>query len=336
MKMLNGNSLKAVIGIIAFAAVSLVAPMRSAAQMPLTPQVLDKDVTVSEFNALNVSDDFEVTVARGAYSVHLTVDKELAPYVEVYVRSRTLFINFDEKAVPRDLRKLYRGRGGLTATFRVTVYTPDLQRVTLSDYAILTGTEEFVASEFELVAAGKTQVKNLSITAASAKVSLKKNAFANLVLRTDRALEVSTDNNATLDLSYDAESLTLLSGGSSIVNADGPCVSMNLTTAGSSQVKISSETEALDIVAEGNSQLTLTGKAYDMKIQGSRNATVDALAMPLETVDANMANSSSVLVDASKSIHANLVGGSALYFTGNPAIEIEKIIKSTLAPYGTK
>ena len=335
MKFLKDNSLRAIIGTVAFAAVLLGAPLRSAAQV-LSPLMLDKDITVTEFNALNVSDDFEVTVARGAYGAHLTVDKELSPYVEVYVRSRTLFISFDEKAVPRDLRKLYRGRGGLTATFRVTVYTPDLQSVTLSDYAILTGTEDFVASDFELVAAGKTQVKNLSITAASAKISLKKNAFANMVVRTDRSLEVSTDNNSTLDLSFDAETLTLLSGGSSIINADGPCVTMNLTTAGSSQVKISSETEVLDIAAEGNSQLTLTGKAYDMKIQGARNATVDALAMPLETVDANMANSSSVLVDASKSIHANLVGCSALFFTGNPSIEIEKIIKSTLAPYGTK
>ena len=335
MKMLNGNSLKAVIGTIAFAVAVLVAPQRSAAQV-LSPLVMDKDIAVTEFNAINVSDDFEVTLTRGAYGAHLTVDKELAPYVEVYVRSRTLFINFDEKSVPRDLRKLYRGRSGLTATFRVIVYTPDVKSITLSDYAILTGTEEFVSTDFELAAAGKSQVKNLSVTAATAKVSLKKNAAANLVLRADRSIEVATDNNSTLDLSYDAETLTLYSGGSSIISADGPCVTMNLTTTGSSQVKVSSETEVVNVSAEGNSLLTLNGKAYDMKVQGARNASVDALAMPLETVDANLANNSSVLVDASKSIHVNLVGGSALYYTGNPLIEIEKIIKSTLAPYGTK
>ena len=335
MKMLNGNSLKAVIGMIAFAVAALVSPQRSAAQIP-SSLVMDKDVVVTEFNALNVSDDFEVTLTRGAYGAHITVDKELAPYVEVYVRSRTLFINFDEKAVPKDLRKLYRGRNGLTATFRVIVYAPDIKNITLADYAILTGTDDFVSTDFELAAAGKSQVKSLSITAATAKISLKKNAAANLMVRADRSVEVSTDNNSTLDLSYDTETLTLLSAGSSVVNADGPCVNLNLTTAGSSQVKISSETEVVDITAEGSSLVTLNGKAYDLKVQGVRNASVDALAMPLETVDANMANSSSVLVDASKSIHANLVGGSALYFTGNPTIEIEKIIKSTLAPYGTK
>ena len=65
MKFLKDNSLRAIIGTVAFAAVLLGAPLRSAAQV-LSPLMLDKDITVTEFNALNVSDDFEVTVARGA------------------------------------------------------------------------------------------------------------------------------------------------------------------------------------------------------------------------------------------------------------------------------
>jgi hypothetical protein len=82
--------------------------------------------------------------------------------------------------------------------------------------------------------------------------------------------------------------------------------------------------------------LTLTGKATEMKVKGSRSSTVDAFAMPLETVEANLSNSSSVTVTVSKKIYANLVGGSSLYYSGTPVFEIEKIVKSTLAPYGTK
>ena len=160
MKMLKDNSLKAIIGMIAFAAVLVFAPQRAAAQS-LSAQLTDKDIMVSEFNAVNVSDDFDVTVSRGTYGVRLTVDKELAPYVEVYVRSKVLYISYDEKAVPKELRKVYRGKGGLTPTFRVVAYTPELQAVTLSDNAILTGVEEFAASDFELTMAGKSQVRNL-------------------------------------------------------------------------------------------------------------------------------------------------------------------------------
>ena len=335
MKLLNDKSLKAIIGMIAFAAAMVFAPQRSAAQS-LSAQLTDRDIMVSEFNAINVSDDFEVTVARGSYGVRLTVDKDLAPYVEVYVRSKTLYISYDEKAVPKDLRKLYRGKGGLTPVFRVMAYTPELQSVSLSDYATLTGVEEFVTGDFELTAVGKSQVKNLSVASASAKIVLRKNAVATLNVKTDRGVEVNTDNNANLKLTFTGRELALNADGSSVVVADGPTTSLNLMTGGSSDVSVTSDTEKVDLTTEGSSRLTLTGKATELKIKGSRNSYVDAFAMPLETVEANLSNNSCITVSVSKQVYVNLVGGSALYYSGSPEFRIEKIVKSTLAPYGTK
>ena len=319
--MLKDNSLKAIIGMIAFAAVLVFAPQRAAAQS-LSAQLTDKDIMVSEFNAVNVSDDFDVTVSRGTYGVRLTVDKELAPYVEVYVRSKVLYISYDEKAVPKELRKVYRGKGGLTPTFRVVAYTPELQAVTLSDNAILTGVEEFAANEFELTMAGKSQVRNLSIAAASARVSMKKNAIANLNLKTDRGVEVNTDNNSNLKLTFTGRELALTSDGSSVVVADGPTKSLNLATGGSSQVSVTSNTEKVQVTSEGSSKLTLTGKAEEMEVKGSRSSVVDAFAMPLEEVEADLSNSSSVTVSVSKKVSVNLVGGSALYYSGSPEFKI--------------
>ncbi|MBR5108174.1 MAG: DUF2807 domain-containing protein [Bacteroidales bacterium] len=336
MKMLKDNSLKAIIGMMAFAAVLLVAPQRVAAQS-LSAQLTDKDITVSEFNAVNVSDDFEVTVSRGTYGVRLTVDKELAPYVEVYVRSKVLYISYDEKAVPKELRKQYRGKGALTPVFRVVAYTPELQAVTLSDNATLTGVEEFTADEFELTMAGKSQVKNLSISATSARISMKKNAVATLNLKTDRGVEVNTDNSANLKLTFTGRELALTADGSSVVIADGGSTrSLNLSTGGSSQVSVISDTEKVEVTAEGSSKLTLTGKALEMEVKGSRSSVVDAFAMPMEEVEANLSNSSTVTVSVSKKVSVNLVGGSSLFYSGSPVFEIEKIVKSTLAPYGTK
>ena len=335
MKMLNDKFLKAIIGMIAFAAVMAFAPQRAAAQN-LSAQLMDKDIMVSEFNSLNVTDDFDVTVSRGTYGVRLTVDKDLAPYVEVYVRSKTLYVSFDEKAVPKEIKKLYRGRGGLDPVFRIVAYTPELQSVTLADNATLSGAEEFPASDFELTATGRTQVKNLSVAGVSAKIVLKKNAIATLNLKTDRGVEVNTDNNANLKLTFTGKELALNSEGSSVVVAEGPTRSLNLMTGGSSQVSVTSETDNVDVNTEGSSRLVLTGKALDMKVKGSRSSSVDAFAMPLETVEAELYNSSSVTVTVSKLVHVSLVGGSSLYYSGKPVFEIEKIVKSTLAPYGTK
>ena len=335
MKTLKDKSLKAVIGMIAFATVLLVAPQRAKAQS-LSAQLTDKDIVVSEFNAVNVSDDFEVTVARGTYGVRLTVDKELAPYVEVYVRSKVLYVSYDEKAVPKDLRKMYKGKGALTPVFRIVAYTPELKAVTLSDNATLIGVDEFVTDEFELTAAGKSQVKNLTVSAASARISLKKNAVASLNVKTDRGVEASTDNSSNLKLTFTGRELALTADGSSVVVADGPTKALNLATGGSSQVSVNSDTETLELTTEGSSKLTLTGKAVDMKVKGSRSSVVDAFAMPLETVEATLSNSSTVTVTVSKSVYVNLVGGSALFYSGTPEFKIEKIVRSTLAPYGTK
>ena len=121
-----------------------------------------------------------------------------------------------------------------------------------------------------------------------------------------------------------------------MVVADGPTKALNLATGGSSQVSVNSDTEKLDLTTEGSSKLTLTGKAVEMKVKGSRSSVVDAFAMPLETVEATLSNSSTVTVTVSKTVYANLVGGSALFYSGTPEFKIEKIVRSTLAPYGTK
>ena len=198
------------------------------------------------------------------------------------------------------------------------------------------GVEEFVANDFELTAVGKSQVKNLRLTASSARISMKKNAVVNMNLKTDRGVEVNTDNNANLKLTFSGRELALSADGSSVVVAEGPTRNLNLATSGSSQVSVSSDTEDVEVTAEGSSKLTLTGKALEMKVRGSRSSFVDAFAMPVENVEASLTNSSTVTVTVSKKVNVNLIGGSSLYYSGTPEFQIEKIVKSTLAPYGTK
>ncbi len=334
MKTLIDKSLKALIGMIAFATL-LVAPQRLSAQA-LTTQLSDKEIPVSEYNSINVSDDFEVTLARGAYGVRLTVDKDLAPYVQVYVKAKTLFLSFDEKAVPKEIKKLYKGRNGLNPVFRVVAYTPEIQSITLADNAVFIGVEEFVSPKFELSATGKSQVKNLSVMAASARLTLKKNAQAVVSVRSERGVEVSLDNNANLKLTATGNELVVHSEGSSVLVASGPCHALNVFSSGSSQVTITSDTEKVDLTMEGSSKVVLTGKGNILNVKGSRNSSVDAYSMPFEEVTADLAGSSNVTVSVARKLDATLVGGSALFYSGSPEFRIGKIMKSTLAPYGTK
>ena len=335
MKKLICTPLAGLAAAVALVAVLALAPQRLSAQSQ-TAQLSDKEIPVSEFNSLNVSDDFEVTLSRGPYGVRLTVDKDLAPYVEVYVKAKTLYLSYDEKAVPKELKKLYRGRNGLNPVFRVVAYSPELRSVTLEDNATFIGVEEFVSPDFDLTAAGKSQVKNLSVSANSARINLKKNARATLSVRSQRGVEVSTDNNANLKLTATGNELTINSEGSSVVVASGPSQTLNVLSSGSSQVTVTSDTEKVNLTTEGSSTVVLSGKAVSMTVKGSRSSTVDAYSMPIEDILADLAGSSSVTVSVSKTADVTLVGGSALYYSGSPEFRIEKIVKSTLAPYGTK
>ena len=335
MKTLTSNFLKVVVGTITFT-LAIVFSASGLSAQALSAQLSDKEIPVSEFNALNVTDDFEVTLARGAYGVRLTVDKELAPYVEVYVKAKTLYITYDEKSVPKEIKKIYKGKNGLTPVFRVVAYTPEIQSITLSDNAVFIGVEEFTASQFELSATGKSQVKNLSVSAASAKIALKKGAVAVITAKTDRGVEVSTEGSSNLKLTSSGNEMIVNSEGSSVVVANGPSSSLNVFTAGSSQVSVTTDTGDVSLTMEGSSKVTLSGHAGNLSVKGSRSSSADAYSMPFKEVVADLSGSSNVTVTVSDKVDATLVGGSALYYNGTPEFKIQKIVKSTLAPYGTK
>ena len=335
MKGMNYNLLKAMTGIIASVIMLGLSASRGLAQ-GLTVQLEDKEVPVSEFNGLNISDDFDVTVAKGSFSVKLTVDKDLMPYVDVYVRSKTLYLSYDQKAVPKNIKKQYKGKSAPVPVFRVVVYTPTLESVVMSDNTRLTGVEEFFSSNFTLDAADKAEVQNLTVNATSAKVQMKKNTKAMLTLKTDRGVEVVTEGNASVKLNSTGKELIVNTSGSSNVAATGDCTLLNIASAGSSQVNVTTETEKVAVTAEGSSKVLLNGRGKQLIVKGTRSSSLDAYAFPVDEVEADLAGSSTVSVSVSQKVSATLVGGSSLYYSGTPEFRITKIVKSTLAPYGTK
>ena len=213
---------------------------------------------------------------------------------------------------------------------------PTLEAITLSDNATLTGTDPFLAGKFTLELKDKAQVKMLTINAQSAKIEMKKNTQAALTLTAERSIEVITDGNANIKLTLDAKELAVNASGSSIIAASGKARSTNLSTGNSSQVNLSVQTDRVEITAEGSSKINLAGDGEDMKLNASRSSNVEAVNFRAQNLDADLSGSAVASVDIVKSIKATLVGGSALYYSGSPTFTIGKIVKSTLAPVGTK
>ena len=76
MKKLNINILNAAIGMVAFIGAGCLSAPASA---QVVSHLEEKEIQLSEFNAIDIEDDFEVTLVQGAYAVRVYVYADLAP-----------------------------------------------------------------------------------------------------------------------------------------------------------------------------------------------------------------------------------------------------------------
>ena len=289
---------------------------------------------VGEFTMVSANGDFEVTLSKGSYGVRLTTDKNLTPYVQVYVRSNTLYLTYDEKSVPKDIKKLYKGKNASQPVFRAVVSMPQLNGIELDDNVILSSAEAFYGSDIVISLTDKAQVRNLTVQGNSITVNMKKNAQAALTLTADKKMEVTTDDKAILKLAEKAREITLNAKGGSdnALSGEGEILNLNLSEKTTSNVSHRTKNAVLNV--GGSSKLILTGTGEYLEVKGGKNAEVEAVAFPVKTMKAEL-DGGKVNVAVEKELNMTLLGGSSLFFTGSPTLIVNKIVKSTLAPAGT-
>jgi len=294
----------------------------------------ESTLPVGEFTMVSASGDFEVTLSKGSYGVRLTTDKNLTPYVQVYVRSNTLYLTYDEKSVPKDIKKLYKGKNASQPVFRAVVSMPQLNGIELDDNVILSSAEAFYGSDIVISLTDKAQVRNLTVQGNSITVNMKKNAQAALTLTADKKMEVTTDDKAILKLAEKAREITLNAKGSSdnALSGEGEILNLNLSEKTTSNVSHRTKNAVLNV--GGSSKLILTGTGEYLEVKGGKNAEVEAVAFPVKTMKAEL-DGGKVNVAVEKEMNVTLLGGSSLFFTGSPTLIVNKIVKSTLAPAGT-
>lgn len=294
----------------------------------------ESTLPVGEFTMVSANGDFEVTLSKGSYGVRLTTDKNLTPYVQVYVRSNTLYLTYDEKSVPKDIKKLYKGKNASQPVFRAVVSMPQLNGIELDDNVILSSAEAFYGSDIVISLTDKAQVRNLTVQGNSITVNMKKNAQAALTLTADKKMEVTTDDKAILKLAEKAREITLNAKGNSdnALSGEGEILNLNLSEKTTSNVSHRTKNAVLNV--GGSTKLILTGTGEYLEVKGGKNAEVEAVAFPVKTMKAEL-DGGKVNVAVEKEMNVTLLGGSSLFFTGSPTLIVNKIVKSTLAPAGT-
>ena len=250
------------------------------------------------------------------------------------MRSNTLYLTYDEKSVPKDIKKLYKGKNASQPVFRAVVSMPQLNGIELDDNVILSSAEAFYGSDIVISLTDKAQVRNLTVQGNSITVNMKKNAQAALTLTADKKMEVTTDDKAILKLAEKAREITLNAKGSSdnALSGEGEILNLNLSEKTTSNVSYRTKNAVLNV--GGSSKLILTGTGEYLEVKGGKNAEVEAVAFPVKTMKAEL-DGGKVNVAVEKELNVTLLGGSSLFFTGSPTLIVNKIVKSTLAPAGT-
>ena len=277
----------------------------------------NKQVThdFSAFDALDVDYDFDVRVVDSRnYSISLNVEDVLKDYVKAYVKNHTLYITLDEKSVPSDVRRMFRGRKSEGPVLEATVYMPEpLSAVKMSGSSTLSVNYDLECKDFRLDLAESAKVKQLTVDAGSVTVTAAGKSYADLVLFADE-IKINVAGNSLIELEQDSESLEIVSGGSGEVRMEGETLDVNVTASGSSRV-------------------TLNGKTSDLTVTGSGSSSVDAINLKASECSVKLSNSSKVYEAATETIHVDLSGNSTLVFDCDPVVDIINVKSSTLQRY---
>ena len=263
----------------------------------------------SEFDAISVSDGFKVTmVERDGYNAKFKVSDALESYLECYVKGGTLYIGIDDKSVPKDVKKSFKGKNSDGPILEATIYVPSLNSITLNDDCVFSCSNNLLkAGDFKMSLTGNSSIANLNVNAESAVISVSKKAkLSSFNVKAGSNVTVNAEGNASVVLEYSSKNLNVNNSGSADLAINGQCDAVAISTAGSAK-------------------LSLSGKANTLKVTGKGGSSkIDAISVSANDVVVSL-DSAELTVAPGKNLSLDLGKGASVCYSGDPKIKIVKI-----------
>lgn len=290
-----------------FSAILLSALVTASAQSNL---VQNKDY--ESFKAINVSDKFTVKLRHAPqYSVRITSDERISPYVQVYVKNGTLYLILDDKSYTPELKKELRQKGASEPFLEAEVYMPTVSSLILKDKSHLLQCDRFHAESFVLTASDNAKISQFNLDCATAELNFSKSCIASVDINASGKLYISSANSSEVSLAQNGGIMFLETTGSSVFKAKAAISEAEMNVSNGSNVTVSGTASAIKVKASGLSRTDL--EQFEAK-DGSIEQT----------------GSSKCHVNVTDHLKVNLTGGSMLTFKRKPAIDVERIVASTL------
>ena len=282
-----------------------------------SPRDIEKN-NLSVFTGITLGGEFTLEVKYGSqYAAKLTTEEMLADYVQFAVSDDKLSVSVDERKVPAEVKRLFRGKNA--ATYRLIVTMPEgLRSVNLSDKAIFLSADDrvFHPEGVEIIAKENAKINTLKFTSDRVSVKMERKAEATLEVTCD-SLDVDMSGSTNLTLTQHAEKV-------------GYALAFN------ANLVVSGETESLSLSAKGTSKAILNGTAPVASFKVTNASNVNAVNLEVEEARVEMNGLCTLTQAATQDLYVNIGSGSTLVFKNEPTFHILNVKSASLTPYDKK
>lgn len=272
------------------------------------------------FHSIELGGDFSLDIQYGKqYEVRLSVEELFADYVMFSALDSTLAVTLDERRVPAEVRRVFRGKDAAAPVFRVFVTMPEsLRSLKLDARAVLLSADDLVvdSERFRLQVSENARVASLAFGSGRVELSLDRKADVRMSVTCD-SLSVVQAGTANLDLTHH----TLVSA---------------FDVSGSSTLALKGETGLLKINARGFTKSILNGTAPVARYKLANSSQVNATLLETSRAFVVMSGLGSLTQAASEELSVDLSGGATVYFLNDPSIHVIYLKNASLIPYDRK
>lgn len=272
------------------------------------------------FHSIELGGDFSLDIEYGKqYTVRLSVEELFADYVLFSVLDSTLAVTLDERHVPAEVRKLFRGKDASTPVFRINVTMPEsLRSLKLSSRAVLLSADDLVvdSDHFQLQVTDNARVASLAF--GSGRVAL------------------ALDKKADVRMSVTCDSLSVVQAGTANLNLTQHTDVSAFDMSGSSTLEVKGETGLLKIDSRGFAKSVLGGEAPVARYKLANSSQVNATLLESTRAFVEMSGLGSLTQAASEELSVDLTGGATVYFLNDPSIHVIYLKNASLIPYDRK
>lgn len=254
-----------------------------------------KKLDLNSFNGIEAMASCEITIEESeSYGAELSCGSEFQDYIEVYVKNNLLIVDMNTKAMPAELKKIWKTKDMREPQFFLTVKAPSLEQIELSgDAHLVSRLGAFRSERFMLSLAGRAKASGLVLNSSKASIKLT--------------------GNASAELSAACDSLFVEMSGSGLANITSQCGSAIIKASKSSSLTMNGNADSVDLVAAGGCAANLLGTEcndYSLKIEGGASCYVSGNGrISLE------------------------MKGSRLYFKGEPLFSVIRLSNASVEPY---